>query len=215
MEMKVDSQRIRAEREKRAWTQEHLAQVTGLGARTIQRIEQTGLASKESIKALAAVLELDVQDISLSAKTATQKPPGLHLGRVAAVLSIGATILAASLFTVRASMADGIELKYAVSIEDQNNQINEVETLTMGTETIEQGDTATILFADMKLEITPTVQNDGAEVKLDLKLFEQVGGEFLLRAEPKLITQNEVEAAFRSSSQSGDLLSVYLNAAVQ
>ncbi len=59
MEMRVDAQRIRSEREKRAWSQEHLAQVSGLGVRTIHRIEKTGNASLESIKSLAAVFELE------------------------------------------------------------------------------------------------------------------------------------------------------------
>ena len=33
MEMKVDATLIRSEREKRAWSQEHLAEVAGLGLR--------------------------------------------------------------------------------------------------------------------------------------------------------------------------------------
>jgi hypothetical protein len=54
MEMRVDAKRIRVEREKRAWSQQHLASVTELGLRTIQRIEATGLASYESIQAISA-----------------------------------------------------------------------------------------------------------------------------------------------------------------
>jgi ribosome-binding protein aMBF1 (putative translation factor) len=48
MDMRLDSALIRQEREKRAWSQEHLAGVTGLALRTIQRIESTGSASYES-----------------------------------------------------------------------------------------------------------------------------------------------------------------------
>ncbi len=60
MDMKLDSLVIRSEREKRAWSQEHLAGVSGLGLRTIQRIESTGSASYESAGALAAVFEVPV-----------------------------------------------------------------------------------------------------------------------------------------------------------
>src|SRR5262245_24301573 len=60
MDMKVDSSYVRAQREQRAWSQEHLAEVTGLGLRTIQRIEKTGTASYESARSLAAVFEVDV-----------------------------------------------------------------------------------------------------------------------------------------------------------
>src|SRR5689334_3409612 len=63
MDMRVDPKRIRAERERRAWSQEHLATVSGLGLRTIQRIEKTGAASFESARALAAVLEVSVADL--------------------------------------------------------------------------------------------------------------------------------------------------------
>ena len=39
MDVQVDPNLIRSEREKRAWSQEHLAAAAGIGARTIQRIE--------------------------------------------------------------------------------------------------------------------------------------------------------------------------------
>ena len=58
MDMRVNAERIRAERTQRAWSQEHLAKVTDLGLRTIQRIEASGSASNESISAIAAALDL-------------------------------------------------------------------------------------------------------------------------------------------------------------
>lgn len=63
MEMKVDAKTIRLERERRAWSQEHLAGVSGLGLRTIQRIESNATASYESIKAIAAALNLLAGDL--------------------------------------------------------------------------------------------------------------------------------------------------------
>jgi transcriptional regulator with XRE-family HTH domain len=60
MDMKLDAAVIRQEREKRAWSQEHLANVTGLALRTIQRIEATGSASYESAGAIAAVYDVPV-----------------------------------------------------------------------------------------------------------------------------------------------------------
>src|SRR5215468_4968867 len=63
MDMRIDAKKIRAERERRAWSQEHLATVSGLGLRTIQRIEKTGAASFESARALAAVFEVSVADL--------------------------------------------------------------------------------------------------------------------------------------------------------
>ncbi len=60
MEVRVDSNLIRVERENRGWSQGHLAEVAGLSLRTIQRIEKTGSASFESVTALASVLSIGV-----------------------------------------------------------------------------------------------------------------------------------------------------------
>jgi transcriptional regulator with XRE-family HTH domain len=43
----------------RGWSQEQLAELTGLSVRTIQRIERGQTPSAESLKALAAVLEVN------------------------------------------------------------------------------------------------------------------------------------------------------------
>ena len=63
MDVQVDSDLIRSEREKRAWSQEHLAGAAGIGVRTIQRIEATGVASYESVRAMSAALEIPVNTL--------------------------------------------------------------------------------------------------------------------------------------------------------
>lgn len=47
-------------RHKRNWSQEQLAEISGLSVRTIQRIESGGKASLETLNALASALEIDV-----------------------------------------------------------------------------------------------------------------------------------------------------------
>lgn len=54
---------VRKLRLKRAWSQEQLAQLTGLNIRTIQRIERGQKAGLESLKSLAAVFEVDLSDL--------------------------------------------------------------------------------------------------------------------------------------------------------
>lgn len=44
----------------RGWSQEHLAQLTDLSVRTIQRIERGNKPGLETIKSLAAVFEVDI-----------------------------------------------------------------------------------------------------------------------------------------------------------
>lgn len=60
MDMKINKEILRRERELRAWTQSHLAEVADLSMRTVQRIERTGDVSMESAGALAAALNIDL-----------------------------------------------------------------------------------------------------------------------------------------------------------
>lgn len=59
MDMKAKSSLIRKYRTERLWSQEQLAEISGLGLRTIQRLEARGSGSQESIKALAAVFNVE------------------------------------------------------------------------------------------------------------------------------------------------------------
>ena len=60
-------------RHKRNWSQEQLAEISGLSVRTIQRIESGGKASLESLNALASVLEIQAsiltQEVTVIDKT--------------------------------------------------------------------------------------------------------------------------------------------------
>ena len=61
--VKIDGKRIRQLREVRGWSQEHLASICGLSARTVQRLEAEGNASLESRMAVAAALEVAAEDL--------------------------------------------------------------------------------------------------------------------------------------------------------
>lgn len=54
---------VRKLRLKRAWSQEQLAQLSGLNIRTIQRIERGQKAGLESLKSLAAVFEVELNEL--------------------------------------------------------------------------------------------------------------------------------------------------------
>lgn len=55
---------VRRLRLDRAWSQEELAAVSGLNVRTIQRIENGGKASLETLKSLAAAMDVTVGQLS-------------------------------------------------------------------------------------------------------------------------------------------------------
>lgn len=64
MDMNVDVNLIKAERNKRGWTQSQLADICSLSLRTIQRIEKSGLASHESVQSLAAAYEITIENLT-------------------------------------------------------------------------------------------------------------------------------------------------------
>lgn len=97
MDVQVDGELIRSEREKRAWSQEHLAAAAGIGARTVQRIEATGIASYESVRAISAALEIAVGELRVD--DASQ--PQITTGQPSAPAETGRALAARLRFTAR------------------------------------------------------------------------------------------------------------------
>ncbi|MCA8890775.1 MAG: helix-turn-helix transcriptional regulator [Hyphomonas sp.] len=69
MQFHADSAKIKRWREERHWSQEHLADLAGIGLRTVQRIEQGEKASRESLMALAAAFNVDVMALTVDPKS--------------------------------------------------------------------------------------------------------------------------------------------------
>lgn len=57
-EMTINAEQVRTLRDSRGWSQEHLAEVSGLSLRTIQRVESEGRASRETRLSLAAAFDV-------------------------------------------------------------------------------------------------------------------------------------------------------------
>ena len=73
MSFKADAAKIKRWREERQWSQEHLADLAGIGLRTIQRIENGEPASPDSLKALAAAYNVDVTALSIDQEAETTR----------------------------------------------------------------------------------------------------------------------------------------------
>ena len=66
---------IKRLRLRKNWSQEQLAQLSGLGLRTIQRVESSDRMSLESLQALATVFDIDVTELEqefLMGKTSSE-----------------------------------------------------------------------------------------------------------------------------------------------
>lgn len=65
MQFRPDAEKIKRWREERLWSQEHLAELAGLGLRTVQRIEKGDPASRDSMMALAAAFNVDAAALAV------------------------------------------------------------------------------------------------------------------------------------------------------
>ncbi len=77
--MRINSARLRELRAARHWSQEQLANLSGLNLRTIQRLESGARISTESLRALAAVFEVPAESLLMGA--APSKLPALDAMR--------------------------------------------------------------------------------------------------------------------------------------
>ena len=72
--MKIDSNLVKKLRTAENWSQEQLSEKSGLSLRTIQRLENGGNASLESVRALAAAFGIDPTELTLSETESPQTP---------------------------------------------------------------------------------------------------------------------------------------------
>lgn len=73
--VQLDTEKLVALRKRKCWTQGKLSQVSGLGERSIQRIESEGRASFQNAIALADSLEAKLEDIVLLDQAVIENSP--------------------------------------------------------------------------------------------------------------------------------------------
>lgn len=185
MDMKVDPSYIRAERERRAWSQEHLAEVAGLGLRTIQRIEKTGNASYESARSLAAVFEIDVAEL----RVVQPSPAAVQRANVALrpVLGIlGALVAGGALLSTTSSFAaDKVLMDLSLALESPD------EPRALDTRVVDDNgalvpDVNDLRLGDLRFSIVPRVQS-ADRILLEVSIYERRGDEEVIVSQPQLI----------------------------
>jgi transcriptional regulator with XRE-family HTH domain len=200
MDMRIDAKRIRAERERRAWSQEHLATVTGLGLRTIQRIEKTGAASFESARSLAAVLEVDVAELRIARdepQPARAAVTSRFRFRARPVLGGAAAALTAAgaLFVASKGFADVVMLDVGVSMND--SQVEQSQLVT------EANDHVALRAIDdmLRVVVVPTIEKNGIMLATEIYVLE--GGGYVLASAPKLLVENGKPAEIELTTKDG------------
>lgn len=86
------SDRIRLERTKRAWTQEKLAEETGISSRTIQRLECGDAPSAESLRRIAEAFGIPVEELKAKTLRKYFLIPSSKLGMIAVYIVLLAII---------------------------------------------------------------------------------------------------------------------------
>jgi transcriptional regulator with XRE-family HTH domain len=162
MEMKINAKKIIEERKVRAWSQQHLADASAVSLRTIQRVENNGSGSLETVKALASCFELDVAKLfqpEIPLKKNHTKP------KIAILSSMIAAIFSSVLFLVPSTMASDIKIHSDKVITSTNNDYrvysNNVEIFLPKTLTYE-------VLVDSKWETaTPEIASGSVKIYLE------------------------------------------------
>lgn len=109
MQVQLDGLKVRRWREERCWSQEHLAEVAGIGLRTVQRVENGDKASRESVMALAGAFDVDAMALVLDTKRDVEQAVDAERARGVAIFRL--------VFWIHlASYAFGLLLFAAISV---------------------------------------------------------------------------------------------------
>lgn len=210
MDMKVDSSYVKAQREQRAWSQEHLAEVTGLGLRTIQRIEKAGTASYESARSLAAVFEVDVatlrDDSSPVDGARVEGGPRISVP-LRPVLGVFAALVtgAALLVATRSFAADQVLMDLTVTLSAPIPGTTGVDTREVSTQLVVDDGALVPNVNDLKLwelrfTIVPTLLPDDV-ILVEMQIFEGQGEDEVLVNAPRFVIADGEQAKFETGDE--------------
>lgn len=192
MDVKIDSRLVVAEREARAWSQQHLADASGLALRTIQRIEARGAGSYESAKAIAACFAMPVASLR-----AVEKPVSAHFVRSraakltsAALASLG--MAAAALFLSDA-YAQRVILEVGVTEEEHRGATPELgvdERKSLSRFSVDSGEERELpMEEEFRLVVSPNILADG-QVYLIVRFYQYRNQDYELVGEPRVVTRD-------------------------
>lgn len=189
IEMKLNMDLIKAERERRAWSQNHLADAAGISLRTIQRVESVGTASKETTLAIASALSTSVEQLLAVPAAVKNKRSGFRYGWPLATATV---LLIGSVFVAQQAFAKQLMLDVKLGLK---NEEHDSRLIT------EAGKPAEIrVEGKIRVVITPTLTKDG-DVFLQTEIYTFKNGDYTLIGKPGLIIKDNAEALVTSDSE--------------
>lgn len=180
MEMQINIELVKSHRNQRAWSQTQLAEVSGLSLRTIQRIEKTGSAALESIKALAAVFEIELTELQ---KTPTFPAKNIK-GKLSALL--GAIFITMSGFFVITATAQPVMVN--VQLKSNGETIADVQVLNE-----EHSESEMLIANKVKVLLSSAIESNNT-IRISTKIYDLSSGQELLVASPSMLTKDQQKA---------------------
>jgi transcriptional regulator with XRE-family HTH domain len=181
MDMHINKEFLRQQREQRGWTQSHLAEVADLSLRTVQRIETSGIASKESAMALAAGLEIKLNDLLIQQSSPDADRSQLRRWNIAGLLLV--TLSGAGWW----SFASADQIAINLSIKTPANSKSEMQMLS------ENGQQSEVKFdGEFRLLFTATRQDKNLLIATEI--YDFVEGEYQLLSTPSFMVADNQEA---------------------
>ena len=205
MDMKVNKEILRRERELRAWTQSHLAEVANLSMRTVQRIERTGDASMESASALAAALGLEVATLLRDApeQVTSSAPIKQHhyklLGAVGCVASI---LIGLGWWSTAA--ADEVMIRLLVSTESGARTHGDMQFIS------EPGAQNEIQF-NQQFRLLVSAAREPQGLLISTLVYDYIDGDYRLISSPAIRVADKQLSAIHVSTKSSGRLELTFN----
>ncbi len=201
MDMRINVRTIVTEREKRAWSQQHLATVSGLALRTIQRVESKGRGSYETAKAIASCLEIPVAELRNDEPSSRAFFAGIGTRRKVGSAITAMLLAAATVLSIQGVIAEQILLDVGVTTEGvDNDSVRHVKTQML----LEDGKASNLpMEGPFYLVVVPTVLDDG-KVILAVNFSELQDDKYELLGEPRVITPNGEEVEIVIAAGEGE-----------
>jgi len=184
MEMKINKNLIKAKRLEKAWSQQHLAEVAGLSLRTVQRVENSGEGSLDTVKAFGAALDVNPQAMQesrqpKSALTAWWQKIGLS--SAAAVVALVALVGYVSLVQAESVMLD-------LSIDSNQFAMKNLQLVD------ELGNAVEVrIDKQFRMVFTPKLTEDH-QIHVSVDVYRYKDGQELLVSTPRIITADNTPA---------------------